>query len=311
MISIIVPVYNVDFYLKRCVDSLISQDYGNYEIILVDDGSTDTSPLICDEYEKKYDNIRVIHQENKGLSEARNIGIQCAIGDWLMFVDSDDYVESNFCSTAIDYSLRYNADICVFGFNKVFENQEFINFNDFQTNGLLSKEDSFFMLTKESVGNYAWNKIYKKYLFDEILYPVNRKWEDIGTTWKLFEKAENICFCSNMILYHYFQRNSSIINTISRQGYIDIFEQEYEEYCFLENKYVKAADSLLSNFSNFCFLFCILFCQDSNQLENYSKAKRIVKKGKIENQTVLYRIFTISEVLFKLICKVSRKCIKG
>ena len=123
-LSIIVPIYNVAPYLRKCVDSLLTQDISDYEIILVDDGSPDECPQICDEYVEKYDSIRVVHQENEGLSAARNSGVKVAQGDYIMFVDSDDYLQPNVLGALMEQVERDNLDVLRFRYQNVRENGE-------------------------------------------------------------------------------------------------------------------------------------------------------------------------------------------
>ena len=118
--SIIVPIYNVEALLPRCIDSLIGQQYQNIEIILVNDGSTDSSEAICREYLNRDSRIKLINKENGGLSSARNTGLKLCKGEYIFFVDSDDYVTSDFCSVGVDGFLNHNADVVIFGFNNIF-----------------------------------------------------------------------------------------------------------------------------------------------------------------------------------------------
>ena len=120
LVTIIIPVYNVEKYLPKCLDSIINQTYNHLEIIIVDDGSKDSSGLICDEYALKDQRIKVLHKKNGGLSSARNAGLDIAKGDYIMFVDSDDYVESHYCEVPLKHALEKNVRIVSFGYNKIF-----------------------------------------------------------------------------------------------------------------------------------------------------------------------------------------------
>ena len=122
LISIIIPAYNVEKYISKCLESIIKQTYSNIEIILVDDGSTDKTSEICDEYEKKDDRIKVIHTENRGVSEARNKGLENVKGNWITFVDSDDWIEEDFCEVLLKKIKDYDADIALCGYKRVTEN---------------------------------------------------------------------------------------------------------------------------------------------------------------------------------------------
>jgi len=196
-ISVIVPIYNVSNYLKKCVDSILNQTFKDFEVILVDDGSTDDSGNICNEYASKYkDKIKVIHQQNsKGAGGPRNAGIEVAEGKYLLFIDGDDYISPNTIDSAYKAIMLHNADIVVFGMNMVDENKKILktiidhqpfniplNFKD--TPGIILIEPS------------ASNKIYKKTLFIEnnIKFPQNTWYEDLATTTRLYTVAARIAF---------------------------------------------------------------------------------------------------------------------
>ena len=170
LISIIVPVYKVEKYLKKCIDSILNQTYKNYELILVDDGSPDCCPIICDNYAEKNDRVIVIHKQNGGLSDARNTGIAIAKGDFICFVDSDDYVSEDFCELLLNAVLKSNADMAICNYLVVDENGNSIQDKNvhlpIQDECISSQE-----FIKEYCGKYgwyyvvAWNKIYKRDLF--------------------------------------------------------------------------------------------------------------------------------------------------
>lgn len=203
MISIIVPVYNVKEYLQKCIESILAQTYKNYEVILVDDGSTDGSGRICDDYAIRHNNITVIHQDNKGLSEARNVGIRRASGEVLSFVDSDDWLESCMLEFMITAMQEYNSDIVIC-------RGRFVNSQN-QIEKIIGIDDTRIMsgieATKEilkdiDIPSFAWNKIYKRTLFDGIEYPIGRLFEDTATTYKLFYKSQKVVAIP-MVGYNY------------------------------------------------------------------------------------------------------------
>ena len=210
LISVIVPVYKVEAYLNKCIDSIISQTYKNLEIILVDDGSPDNCPKICDEYAKKDKRIKVIHKKNGGLSDARNNGLRIATGKYIGFVDSDDYIDDGMYEYLYSLIKKYDADISTCGYR---------NFGEYEYDDLVPKEemciDKIEALKKLSedaiVKNYAWNKLYKKELFidNNIEYPVGVIMEDVATTYKLFELCNKIVIGNN-IFYNYLRRGGGI-----------------------------------------------------------------------------------------------------
>ena len=231
-ISVIVPVYNTSKYLSRCVESIINQTYSNWEMILVDDGSTDNSGNICDEYTCSDSRIKVIHQENRGLSGARNKGIDEATGKYIFFCDSDDYLR-NDCLEKLIVKLKLDrADIVACGIFKTFENKD-PNLWDLElftaiTPGRWSGPESVIeMMRGNSICTVAWNKLYKKELFDGIRFPENFLNEDEATTYKLLYKAGIVSYTPEA-LYNYFQRESSIMHDdfSKRYGFfIDILKE--------------------------------------------------------------------------------------
>ena len=218
LISVIVPVYKVENYLGRCVESLLAQTYENIEIILVDDGSPDTCPVMCDEYAKKHEKIRVIHQENKGLSGARNTGIDNAKGEYLAFVDSDDLWSPHFLESLYKALKENDADIaqCRWEYMHGDELKEAYD-ADAKTVCFTGRE----MLANLYIqtGAYyvvAWNKLYKKELFENIRYPEGRIHEDEATTYKLFDLAKKCVFVDNA-LYGYYVGSGG--TSITRNGF--------------------------------------------------------------------------------------------
>ena len=215
LISIIVPIYNVELYLRRCVYSLITQTYKKIEIILVDDGSPDRCGEICDEYAKADSRVRVIHKTNGGLSSARNAALDIATGDYIMFVDSDDWIESNCCEELVKKIMEYNADIVAFGLNYVYDSGKIVKSLSGLT-GLADKEMCMEYLihnvNKGGVFNYACNKIFLSELFSNLRFPIGFLAEDQDITYKLIHKSKRI-YVTDIPFYNYYQRNNSIASS--------------------------------------------------------------------------------------------------
>lgn len=235
-ISIIIPIYNVEHYLKRCLDSVINQKYDDLQIILVDDGSTDGSGLICDEYCKKDSRIQVVHKENGGLSDARNVGLNIAFGDYIMFIDSDDYVSKDFCSCSISDANKTGADIVVFGYTNVYEDYTIESCILKENEKVYSFEDALLMLQNGTMSSFAWNKLYKSSLFKNgIRYPKGKVYEDVGTTYLLFANAKKI-FWSSANLYYYQRRNDSITGKkFNVKDTMDWFRLSLERFNYIKN----------------------------------------------------------------------------
>ena len=211
-VSVIVPVYNVASYLRRCVDSLLGQTLRDIEIFLIDDGSTDGSGQICDEYAAKDARIRVVHQANAGLSEARNTGIDRAGADYLMFVDGDDWVEPDFCRIPWEIARSQQADLVMFQFMK-FRNGKERKRRYFVSDGRKAQEEAFALMIQGATV-YAWNKLYHRGLFRKNRYPKGRVYEDVSLTPILIHEARHI-FYSSAVLYNKECRNDSITADLS------------------------------------------------------------------------------------------------
>lgn len=221
MISVIIPVYNVEKYLSRCLDSVINQTYSDLEILLVNDGSTDSSGFICDEYAKKDSRIVVIHQENKGTSIARNRGLERAKGEFIGFVDPDDVISVHFYEILYNTLIKTNSDLilCNFQnfthFNEIKEdNRSLYNSNEYNGYNFIKN----FTYKKDTVRYVViWNKLYKRYLWDELRFPENVKiCEDEYVWYKTMFKAHKICEL-DQIFYYYFKRANSITNKVYEQ----------------------------------------------------------------------------------------------
>ena len=212
LISVIVPIYKVEKYLKRCLDSLIRQTYSNLEIILVDDGSPDTCPLICDEYKAKHNNIKVIHKKNGGLSDARNVGIEASTGSYITFVDSDDYVEDDYIVCLYNSIKKYNADISICSYQAVYENGRIIKQSENLCCSLTPKETLSNMLYQNNFNVSAWAKLYKRELFNKIKFPKGKIFEDAYTTYKLVLDSRIIAV-DLQIKYNYMIRSNSILTS--------------------------------------------------------------------------------------------------
>lgn len=208
--TVIVPVYNVEAYLEKCVQSILAQTEPDFELLLVDDGSTDHSGALCDQLAQKDPRIQVIHQKNQGLGGARNTGIQAAAGDWVLLVDSDDWIEPELLEKTLEAGLREEADLVMFGFRSVDEQgntlQTFVE--DVPTDqGLTLKDHPDLLMTAPS----AWRRLYRRELLSRtgILYPPRVWYEDIRTTPKLLAAASRVVFLS-YVGYDYLSRTGSI-----------------------------------------------------------------------------------------------------
>lgn len=234
MISIIVPVYNVERYLRDCIESILNQDHTDWELILVDDGSTDSSPAICDEYEKSDHRIKTIHTPNRGLSEARNRGIEIAAGSEICFIDSDDFIKPDFLSTLLSEMISTQADISVCQFIRCNPEGRIISGKQkFKESCLITGNHECMkkFLSDTMINTPACGKLYKSKLFKEsdIRYPSGRFCEDIFTTYRIVLKCSRIAI-SILPLYVYRNRPDSIINSRFSPKHLDAVEGSIERY---------------------------------------------------------------------------------
>ena len=214
MVSIIVPVYNVEKYVERCVESILAQSYSEFELLLVDDGSTDQSGAICERLKAKDKRIRVIHQNNRGLSAARNRGLAEATGEYITYIDSDDYVDISYLETLYQNAIQYQADVSVCSFRLVRENKK--KNEKIKGNGkvrLHSGRDAAEEIVAHNKRSMitAWGKLYHRSLKELLIYPEGRLHEDEFVTYKVLYEARQVVE-ADVPLYNYYQRGNSIIN---------------------------------------------------------------------------------------------------
>lgn len=209
LVSVIVPIYGVDDYLSKCVDSIINQTYKNLEIILVDDGGKDKCPEICDEYAGKDGRIKVIHKKNGGLSDARNAGIDIAKGEYFVFIDSDDWVETTMVEHLLAACKKYNVKMAACG-RYVTDGTVIVRTAYEGAKGVYSPEEALNeILSGKSLDVAAWDKIYVRDLFDDIRYPVGENNEDIAVFYKIVDAAGEVAHCGTNE-YYYRSRPGSI-----------------------------------------------------------------------------------------------------
>lgn len=232
MISVVIPVYNVERYIRQCLESVINQTYRNLQIIIVDDGSTDKSGEICDEYAARDDRVTVIHQENAGAGAAKNTGLDMASGEYLAIIDSDDYIEENMYEIMLQRLKDNNADVVQCLFDNVFVNAKVsrsFSFN-YNSNRIIKSKNYLYEMLYDWKYAVFWNKLFRKSLLQDVRFPVGRKIDDEFFTYKLICNAKKIINI-NDCLYHYRMRKSSVMNdncNILVRDRIDCFEERYK-----------------------------------------------------------------------------------
>lgn len=233
-VSVIVPVYNVENLVKRCIESIKAQTYKNLEIIIVDDGSLDKSGLICDQLKQTDSRIIVLHQKNQGVSAARNTGIKNATGDLIGFVDPDDWINNDFYSKLVEAYLKYQSDIVIANYNYVDDNESIIKSSGLNFCEYIPGKSAINDLCCEKIHNYVWNKVFHRRLFENILFPEGRIYEDLAIIHKLFydaDKVVHIEYCG----YNYYVRSGSLVhNTDKDIDAFEMFQKRYNELCLMD-----------------------------------------------------------------------------
>ena len=250
-ISVIIPVYNAERYIRFALDSLVGQTFKDWEAVVIDDGSNDGSAAICDEYAARDDRFRVIHTENKGVSEARNLGIELAKGDYIGFLDSDDWLGENTYELLYDGILKYDADIA--SCKMVMEFPEKSETLPDQNNiglKLYDRDDAIMNLMKENIfHNFLWDKLYRKELMVH-KFPKGRRYEDLSILAKLFSEADKVLFVPYLGC-HYRQREGSIIHDDTPDNRYHWILAQYERLQFIlagEAIGKKMRDEFISDF---------------------------------------------------------------
>ena len=239
MISVIVPVYNIEEYIERCIKSIINQTYSKLEIILVDDGSTDGSGVICDNYAEHDDRIIVIHKENGGLSSARNAGLEIARGEYIGFVDGDDYINESMYETLLDHIKKENGDMVICGFKEVKEGSNSSEDNKLSEEKvtIITGEERYRLITEFDTENIvAWNKLYRRTVFENLRFAVGKLHEDQWIVPYVIEKSERIIKIRDE-LYYYVTREASISKEKMKPKRMwDLFDALRNTTMFFKNK---------------------------------------------------------------------------
>lgn len=303
MISVIVPVYKVEVYLRRCVDSILGQTFDDFELILVDDGSPDGCPAICDEYAVKDARVHVIHQENGGLSAARNAGIDWAFANsdsqWLTFIDSDDWVHSEYLERLIDAAHEHNVSVGVCGLERTNGEAAIINEDDC-TPQLWDVEEFYVQKTVNAV--VAWGKLYRKECFALIRYPIGKLHEDEFTTYQILFAQKQLA-AIDAPLYSYFQNSTGITCSHWHPGRLVSIEAKYKQIDFFkqhnfQRAYKRASFLLLWNIAS--HIKTIGTEEDSMYLSYAKKLKQLLRREMRKNKQLLRLSFKKNYDLYEV-----------
>ena len=239
ILSIIIPVYNIEAYLNTCVESVRGQIFSDFELILINDGSSDSSGALCDEQALADTRIRVIHESHNGPSAARNTGLEAATGKYIGFVDGDDWIEPDMYALLYKNAITHNAELSACGFIKVLEYQNLQFHTETRPEQCLTPTQAIRSMFLPNHMRYSsCNKLFHRSLFEGIRYPNGRFMEDKSTTYKLIHRCSRISWCASP-KYHYFMRPDSIMHSESLEKYFDLFKANDEFLEFIHMNYPK------------------------------------------------------------------------
>ena len=296
LISVIVPIYNVEKYLRKCIDSIINQTYRNLQIILVNDGSTDGCLDICKEYVSLDTRVNIVDKKNGGLSSARNAGMKVAEGSFFAFIDSDDWILETTFEKMIKKQKIHNADLVVCGkMNYIEKTNQYVHGNLFEQDTCCNKEDAIKLLLLKSVS--AWNKLYKRSLFEDICYPEGRIGEDSHIILRLLNKCSKVEIISEE-LYIYNVRENSIMSSPFKDKDINMLEDNVNHYIEISKNYNQIIDVGEYNI----FLISVILLNKISRLswKDVLKNSKYINECRTELKNIKKSLYTNQYVYFKL-----------
>lgn len=287
-ISIIVPIYNVEKYINKCIDSILAQTFKEFELILVDDGSTDKSGFISDGYVKKDSRVKVIHKQNGGLSSARNKGIENSCGEYLAFIDSDDYIHPKMFEILYTNTILYDSDISMCDYKMVYENKYEIDIiKDYKV-----KEYTKLEALNDLQGKYgirfvvAWNKLYRKKLFNILRYEEGRINEDEFIIHNLLYDSDKVIYI-NAKLYYYLQRENSITKSKFNPQRLDLLDAYIERIYFYKS--INERELVHKVEFTYSSAFFIFYYKLKNEVDKPKKYLKKIKKVYISKLKAILR----------------------
>ena len=304
-VSVIVAVYNVEDYLPECIDSILTQTFSDLEIILLDDGSTDNSGIICEEYAKKDSRIKVILQINQGLSMARNNGVKAATSQYVMFVDGDDFLEPDYCRVPLELAIKNNADIVCFGIQR-FPKEYIDEQQDCEYNRVIDTKEAFFLLAAGVLNDAMCNRLFKRTLFDHVEFPRGKYYEDVATFYRLLTAADRI-YITDQILYNYRIRPGSITRTKNPQMSADHREMHaLRSRALIETMYDDPEYFNDPRILQFLFRFIVEGNDSEELIQKAEKLIDILRKDTsalTSRQKVLFPLYLYTRPLFEIVCE--------
>lgn len=286
LISVIIPVYNVEQYLEKCIDSIINQTYKNLEIILVDDGSIDNSGNLCDLLAKKDSRIVVYHKENGGLSSARNFGIDKANGEFIGFIDSDDYIDNDMYETLYNLIKQNKSDVSMCGLYNIYANRKDSQVKEVKKYLMNAEEAIQMVLDSKITSVTAVNKLYRKEIFNDLRYDLGKTSEDAFIIVRLLDKC-NLISVTNERKYYYYHRANSITKKPFSEKSRDVLDAYNLNYSIVEEKYPKIISSAKRRVLWAYFYVLDLLCVSEDRDKYDELANELIYKLKKDTWFIL------------------------
>ncbi len=282
-IGIIVPVYNVEIYLRRCIESILKQTFEDFEVILIDDGSTDRSGRICDEYAKKDARIQVVHKDNSGVADTRNKGLEIVETEYITFIDADDYVDSHYLETLYNLMKKYNGDL-VISYHIVLQEDrgrksKGRNRRDKRTckEAIVSKAEVYkAMLGNEGMITSVWGKLYHRNLFQTVRYPVGEIYEDMSVISEIVEKSRRIV-ATSYSGYYYIQRSGSITHGTPSLEHMILLHNEEQLMHLIQDKYPEIGGTAKRHYFWSCFYLLHMLITESEYEPQVKELRNKIK----------------------------------
>lgn len=282
-VSVIIPVYNVQQYLPQCVESILAQTYQELEIILVDDGSTDGSGKLCDELARKDDRVQVIHKANGGLSDARNAGIAACSGEFVFYLDSDDYLEQDTISALVSIQTECHAEVVIGNYAYTYSDHEDIAQPDTGIIREYTRKEAISLLMQGKLQTFAWGKLIRADIAKRHTFPVGKLFEDHFWTHLIFQDCEKVAYSSKPIV-HYRQRENSISYTFNLNR-LDIIEGWRERIAFLQQHYPDMVETYLRRCAGdiLSLAWLVLTRMRKNKKQGFMKLRKFTAEYQLQN----------------------------
>lgn len=291
LVTVIVPIYNVEKYLRKCVDSILGQTYSFLEIILVDDGSTDSSSALCDEIKTKDERIKVIHKSNGGLSSSRNAGLKQAKGDYVLFIDGDDWIRENAVEILLSLAKEKKVGVVQMGISRVLNEEEVRNSSVNSSFKIVSKEECLKNLCKGPDYVSMCNKLISRTYWNLLCFPEGYLYEDMYVNYKLLSSLEYIVVC-DADMYFYRQHQESICKKSSIYGHDNYFNALIERCEYYKENHLEENYKQELIFHMDFYIECYLYEKKNNNTERCNKIKKLFK----EERSILNQQFKTKRI---------------